>query len=112
MATTLQAVCYTVENGAIVAGTLADFDSFIETTTRPHGVGTKYYAVETRGGWALAKWATWGGPQQIVREFDTQAEAEAAAEETWVYDILNNSEIVIHLDRAGAEQELAQLIAE
>ncbi len=60
--------------------------------------------------WVLAKWATWGGPEVVVREFDTEEEANTAAEETYVYDILNNSDMAIHLDRASAESDLAQQI--
>lgn len=125
-AITLQATCYTVQAGQIVQGTLADFDHFIETTTRPTGVGYKYYTTTRRLAidhaddgtvieddvWVLAKWATWGGPEQVVRDFPTEAEALAAAEATYVHDILNNSEIAIHLDRASAEQELAQATEE
>lgn len=113
--TTLSSACFTVQNGAVVDGTLRDFDSFIERTTRPTGVGPKYYATTiSRDGadvWVLAKWATWGGPQVVVREFESEADALAAAEETYVSDILGNSEISIWLDRASAEQELADLFA-
>ena len=131
--TTLETKCFTVQDGKIVLGKLSDFDCYIESTTRPTGVGHKYYATTVRrrnvsdtdgdgnevmpeeayrDQWVLAKWATWGGPEVIVREFESEAEAHAAAEETYVYDILNNSEMSIHLDRAEAERELADLQAE
>lgn len=128
MTTTLNTTCYNVEDGEIVEGKLSDFDNLIECTTRPTGVGYKYYATtvrarnesdtdddgnevmpteEFRDQWVLAKWATWGGPQVVVREFDTEEEAEAAAEETYVHDILNHSDTYVYLDRAQAEQALA-----
>lgn len=111
---TLNTPCFTVQDGQIVAGTLADFDHFIERTTRPHGVGCKHYVTEiTRDGvdvWAHAKWATWGGPETIIDTYETEAEAQAAVEQTYVYDILNNPEQCINLDRASAEAELAQIL--
>lgn len=119
--TNLTTACYTVQDGKIVEGTLADFDCYIEKTTRPTGVGPKYYVTSrdvavdhTEDGavvdgveWCLVKRATWGGPEVVVRAFETEAEALAAAEETYVHDILNNSDMAIHLDRASAEAELA-----
>lgn len=123
MNTTLKTACFTIDNGQVVEGALADFSSFIEQTTRPNGVGPKYYATTVtlavdhdeenqpveNDVWVLAKWATWGGPQVVVRELENEKEAREAAEETYVYDILHNSEFVIHLDRSGAEQELRNL---
>lgn len=129
--TTLNTACYTIKDGAIIEGTLANFTCYIESTTRPQGVGYKYYAttvtrdveretdeVDENGYaitetvpadvWALAKWATWGGPEIVVREFETEEEANAAAEETYVQDILGNNEITIHLERADAERDLAE----
>ena len=127
--TTLKTPCFYVQDGEVREGTLADFSHFIETTTRPTGVGYKYYVTTVsrrteavyddedkeiepermEDVWALAKWATWGGPEVIVSEFDSEEEANAAAEETYVYDILNNSEMSVHLDRESAEAELKSL---
>lgn len=113
---TLNTPCFTVQDGQIVAGTLADFDNFIESTTRPTGVGYKHYVTTvTRDGqdvWAHAKWATWNGPQVIIDTYETEAEAEAAVEQSHVYDILNNSEMSINLDRESAEAELAAILAD
>lgn len=127
--TNLTTTCFTTQDGKIVEGTLADFTCYIESTTRPTGVGYKYYVttvtrdverdtdqVDEDGHvitetvqddvWVLAKWATWGGPEVIVREFESEEEANVAAEETYVHDIMNNSEMTIHLDRAEAERVL------
>lgn len=123
---TLKTPCFYVQDGKVCEGTLGDLDRFIETTTRPTGVGYKYYVTTVsrrvdavyddedneiepefmKDVWALAKWATWSGPEVVVREFDSEEEANAAAEETYVYDILNNSEMSVHFDRASAEAEL------
>lgn len=131
---TLATTCYTIANGAIVEGTLTDFDGYIETSPRPQGVGKKFYAttfsrdIKRETGaldsdgepitefarvdvWALAYWATWAGPEVVVQEYATEEEADAAAEQTYVYDILNNSEISIYLDRASAEEDLADALA-
>ena len=106
--TNLATTCFTVQDGKIIEGTLSDFTCFIESTTRPTGVGYKYYSTTVEGDvWALVKWATWSGPEVIVQEFDSEQEANTAAEETYVQDILNNSEMQIHLDRGAAERELA-----
>lgn len=110
---TLKTPCFYVQDGKVCEGALGDLDRFIETTTRPTGVGYKYYVTTVsrrvdavyddedneiepermEDVWVLAKWATWGGPEVIVREFDSEEEANAAAEETYVYDILNNVEV-------------------
>jgi hypothetical protein len=130
--TNLTTTCFTVQDGKIVEGTLADFTCFIESTTRPTGVGYKYYVttvtrdverdtdqVDEDGDvitetveddvWVLAKWATWGGPQVVVREFESEEEANTAAEETYVHDILNNPEISIHFCEEDAKADLDQM---
>lgn len=130
--TKLDQECFTVWDGKVEQGTLADFSHFIETTTRPHGVGYKYYATTVsrrnesdtdddgnevlpeevfRDQWVLAKWATWCGPEVVVLEFESEDEASAAAEDSYVYDILHNSEFPIYLDRQSAEADLADWIA-
>lgn len=129
MTTTLATICYTIKDGKIVEGTLADFSCFIESTTRPTGVGYKYYATtisrrcesttdddgnevlpaeEFEDIWVLAKWATWGGPERVIREHASESDALADAEQTYVHDILDNPEISIWLDRADAERFLAE----
>lgn len=40
---TLKSPCWWIEGRAVREGTLADLDRFIETTTRPTGIGYKYY---------------------------------------------------------------------
>lgn len=126
---TLKTPCFYVQDGKVCEGTLADLDHFIETTTRPTGVGYKYYVTtisrrvdavyddednkiepeRMEDVWALANWATWGGPEVIVSEFDSEEEANAAAEEIYIYDILNNSEFSVHFDRESAEAELKSI---
>lgn len=129
--TTLNTECYTIDDGKIVKGILNDFRQFIETTTRPTGVGPAYYAttiirpttkeviddegniIEAEGFddvWALAHWVTWGGPEVIIDTFETEAEAEEAAEDIYISDILNNSEMCIYLSLADAERVLAELV--
>lgn len=127
--TNLTSSCYYIQDGEVVEGLLSDLDMLIETTTRPDGVGPKYYVTRaprrveavynddgeeieparTEHVWALAKWATYSGPEVIVDTFDNESEAQAAAEATYVHDILNNAEMSVHLDRDGAEDELRML---
>lgn len=127
---TLQTQCFYVKDGQVVEATLADLSQFIETTTRPTGIGYKYYptTIERRveavldeddneiepahtiDVWVLAKWPTWGGPEVVIKECESEVEAESAAEETYVYDILNNTEMAVHLDRESAEAELKSIM--
>jgi len=107
--TPLKTPCFVVIDGAVVDGTLGDYSRFIAETTRPDGVGRRYYVTTTGTRWALAKWATWAGPQVVVQEYDTEEEAWCAAEVIYVHDILHNTDILIHLDRAAAELELKEL---
>lgn len=126
---TLQSPCWTIDwnTKAVVTGVLNDFRQFIITTTRPTGVGPKYYAttrertVETYDDecnltgqmtehyWVLANWATWAGPEHIVREYESEAEALAAAEAIYVQEILDNNETAIFLDRMTAERVLSEM---
>lgn len=113
MEMTLQTTCFWVEYGRVFEGVLGDLDHFIEMTTRPTGIGPKYYVKAMPGNtWALAKWATSGGPERIIRRFDSEDDAKAAAEETYVFDIINNHEVTVHLDRESAEAHLKSIQAE
>ena len=118
-----------LEDGEVKSGILRDLDRFIETTTRPTGIGPKYYATtvsktveavtDDDGNelepehqefvWVLAKWATWGGPEIVVHYFDNEADALKAAEERWIDDILNNNEMAVYSSREEAMQALANL---
>lgn len=118
---TLKSPCWWIEDGAVREGTLADLARFIETTTRPTGIGYKYYvrALSPRkgderlqGAWALAEWVTWAGPEVIVRVFDTEEAANAAAEATYVDDIRNNREVAVFLTREEADSALADLLGD
>ena len=109
MTITLQTPCYTVHTGSVVTSTLNDHRHHIETTTRPAGVGPKYYTTTDGGTWCLAKWATWGGPEVIDERFDDEAAADAAAEVTYINDILGNPDYPIYLDLTKAEAALKDL---
>lgn len=101
----LNTPCFTVCDGQVVEGVLNNFSQYIEMATRPEGVGPRFYVKSLGDHWALVQWATWNGPEVIVENFDTQQEAEAAAERTYVDDILCNQEVLIFFDRAEAEAE-------
>ena len=125
--------CFTVQNGKVVAHVVSDFSEFIETTSRPTGIGHKYYAttvervtaqaeVDEFGNvtkepvvqdvWVMAMWATWGGPERVLQEYESEGEANEAVEQSQIYDILNNNEVVIHIKRASAEAEASDWRAE
>ena len=125
----LSSPCFYIENGKILEARFSDFVHLIEMVSRPSGTGYVYYAtniarapevdvasdeVATAGGdaalvepvWVLAKWARWGGPEVVVREYASEALAKAAAEAVYVQDILANSEVPLYLNREAAERSL------
>jgi hypothetical protein len=107
----LKAECFIIEDKKIVNKPLSDFDHLIEKTTRPTGVGYKYYvtsaveATEATEVWALAMWF---GIEHIVYTFRTEKEAIEAAEKTYVYDILNNEEVQIYMSLEKAQRALEE----
>ncbi len=66
---------------------------------------TEYEKACTYG---LHKWTTWGGTRRLIRSFATEAEAQTALEETFVYDITNDSEHTLYYTRESAEQFLRE----
>ena len=126
---TLNTECFTVQDDKIVEGTLKDFERFIEITPTPRGIERKYFIksgvvrrfADEMGGmyldfntdscesdadiaWALLQWQH--GSENILWTFNTERKAQVKLEEFDVLNILNNNEIVIHLNRESAEQEL------
>ena len=129
----LNSTCFTVKNNKIVEGTLRDFERFIETVNTPHGIQRKHFikrAIVEKlddeiGGrhldfasqpavikvvvcWVLLYWQ--GGAENILFTFDNEQDAKNKLDEFAVLDILNNNEIVIHLNRQAAENELHNLL--
>lgn len=109
---TFNTPCFTVQDGSVVEGVVGDFKRFVETTTRPTGVGTKYYVTYAGDECVVACWMTWGGPERVVRRFESELEALECLEGMHVQEILDNTELVIHLERKDAEAELAQFLEE
>jgi len=128
----LSSTCFTVQNNKIVEGTLKDFERFIEIEPTPRGIERKYFiksaVVENFddeiGGcnldfvssptvnddvvWSLLYWQD--GSENILDTFDDEQDAQVKLQEFEVLDILNNNEIVIHLNRQAAENELHNLL--
>jgi hypothetical protein len=124
----LNTTCYTVQNGVIVEGTLRDFERFIEEENTPYGIQRKYFircavveqfadeiggrhlefvsspAVDDVVCWALMYWQ--GGSENILFTFFDEKDAIAELERCFAYDILNNNQFFIHLNRQSAENEL------
>ena len=97
-------VCYTINDGQIVTGTLYDFKHFVQEACRPGGAMPKYYTTDTDSGFAVAKWES--GKQVIILEFDLEDEAEEKVVQLKIDDILNNNEFQIYLNLADAEEAL------
>jgi hypothetical protein len=131
---TLNTECFTVQGDKIVEGTLQDFERFIEIEPTPRGIERKYFiksavvdlfydeiggrhldfssppAVNDDVVWVLLYWE-YGGAN-ILDTFDDEQDAQNKLEEFAILDILNNAEIVIHLNRESAENELSDLLTE
>lgn len=109
---------FEIIDGKIVEGTLADYMNLVEQTTTPRGVGPVYFVEETQrriedtNEWestdvfGLFKWS--GSSKRLVKRFNIKAEAQAALEDTFVYDIDHNSEFQIYYTREAAEQFLRE----
>jgi len=128
----LSSTCFTVKNNKIVEGTLRDFERFIEITPTPNGIQRKYFIKraiveqldDEIGGrhldfvnspsviddvvWALLYWQNNG--ENILFTFENEQNAQCKLEEFAALDILNNNEIVIHLNHKSAENELHNLL--
>ena len=101
----LDSECFTIQNNSIVQGTLRDFERFIETVNTPYGIQRKYFIkrviVQNNVVWALL------GAENILFTFDDEQSAQNRLEDFAAFDILNNNEIFIHLNRKSAENELS-----
>jgi hypothetical protein len=128
----LNSTCFTVQNNKIVEGTLRDFERFVETVNTPYGIQRKYFikraiaeqlddeiggrhldfvsspAVSDDVVYVLLYWQ--GGSENILFTFDNEQDAQNKLEEFAALDILNNNEIVIHLNIKSAENELHNLL--
>jgi hypothetical protein len=102
---TLKTPAFWIEDLEVKDGVLGDLDKYIERVTRPEGVLPKDYIKQLPdGSWALVTW--WPSGEEILIEFETEAEAEKELESLHVHDILNNDETVIFLSRKSAEDHL------
>ena len=127
--TNLTTKCFSIQNGKVVTSILADFSHYIESTTRPTGIGYTYYTTtvereiepeqtDDEGSvikaaviddvWALVKWVSWSGPERIIQTFENEQAANAAAEASYVHDILNNPELSITTSEQEANEWLAE----
>ena len=116
-----QTVCYTINDGQIVTGTLYDFKHFVQEACRPGGAMPKYYTTDTDSGFAVAKWESGKqvydcscpihDPNYLVHPFiiwecDSEDIAEEKVVQLKIDDILNNNEFPIYLNLSDAEEAL------
>jgi len=127
----LSSTCFTVQNNKIVEGTLRDFERFVEKVNTPYGIQRKYFIKraiveqldDEIGGChldfvsspaiiddvvCLLYWQDCG--ENILFTFENEKDAQCKLEEFAALDILNNNEIVIHLNSQSAENELHNLL--
>jgi len=101
---------WVIRNNIAVEVTLRDLDKHIEISTRPTGVGTKHYVTQVNDKWCHAVWVTYGGPERIIAQFETEQEAISAVEDAWLHDIWNNTEETVYATKEAAEVVLADAI--
>ena len=121
--TKLTDTVFEIIDGKVVEGTLADYMNLVEQTTTPRGVGPVYFVDQTTrpqeeaNDWestdvfGLFKWTNWAGNKRLVKSFNTEAEAQDALEDTFIYDIGNNSEHTLYDSRESAERCLREDLA-
>lgn len=96
----LATIVFVIENGQIIEAPISAFSGFIDETTTPRGVASRFHV---RGA-ELWTWGHAGNFPKLVSVHDTEADAIEALEETFVYDFWNCSEILAFRDRASAEK--------
>ncbi len=125
---TLSDVCYYIKDYHILKGELIDFDHLIDNCPRPHGVGYSYYPTtvkkqieavfddddneiepaKTVDVWCLARYKY--GKELVIEEFETEEEAQRAAEKIYIHDILNSPDECVFLSLDDAINTLEQVI--
>ena len=101
---------FIVRDNAVAEVTYHDLMDYVETTTRPTGIGTKrYVTTDADGNWCVAAWLTWGGPEHIISRHDSEAEAQAAVEAIWVREIEGAADLMLFCSREAAEEALAEM---
>lgn len=99
----LDTIVYLVEDGQIVETSIRDCGGYIDETTTPQGVGPRLHV---RGA-ELWTWGPQGNFPHLVRSYDTEAEAQEALEESFVYDFWHADAITAFSTHEEAEKFLA-----
>lgn len=86
-----------------------DLFDYVQTTTRPHGVDTRYYiTTDADNVWSVACWRSWGKPEHIISRHQSEEEAQAAVEEIWICEIKASPDLTLFYSREDAEAFLAE----
>ena len=78
---------------------------FIDETSTPIGIGPRYHV---RGN-ELWSWGHQGNFPRKIREYETEAEAQEALEDTFADDFWRAPDIIAFPDREGAEVCLREI---
>ena len=103
----LDQVVYIIEDGEIVESRIRDIDGYIDETTTPKGIAPRYH-VRGRELWT---WGVGGNSPRLIREYDTEEEAQEALDETFVHDFWSNGEFLAFSTREQAETFLRDGVA-
>lgn len=106
----LNQTVWIIQGGRVVETTYADLIGYIDTTTRPTGVGPSHYVCQDDDGrWCVAHWVTSNGPEHIFGRYDSEADAVATIEAIWIDQIQHSDEVVVYSHKALAEAVLAEI---
>lgn len=101
----LNQTVYLVQNGQVIETTIGECDGYIDETTTPNGVAPRLH-VRGKNVWT---WGHGGNFPNLVREFDTEEEARAALEDTFVYDFWKCPDILAFKTREAAEKLVREI---
>jgi hypothetical protein len=99
----LDTIVYFIEDGQVKSDTIRSFDGYIDVTTTPHGVAPRNHV---RGN-ELWTWGHAGNFPKMISRHETEAEAQAALEEGFVYDFWHQQDFMVFATAAEAERALA-----
>lgn len=111
----LDQVVFLIHGNEIIESSIRDLDgrrmadgsciSFIDETTTPLGIAPRYHL---RGN-ELWSWGHRGNFPRRIYEYETEAEAQEALEDTFADDFWSASDILAFPDREGAEDCLREI---
>lgn len=101
----LDQTVFVIANGKIVESKIRDLSGYIDETTTPYGIDTRFHV---RGD-ELWTWGHAGNNPRMVSKYESEEDALAALDETFYQDFLCCSDISWFPTQKEAEQFLAEI---